>query len=90
MSPDGLAGMTNTFFGQHPADVVGSFGDVSLGDLGAGGSYAGAPHMDPVMVRQGSLTQTQHMELMNMLETDGMGDMDTMLNAGNMAGGKWF
>lgn len=92
MSPDGLAGMTNTFFGNHPGDVVGSFGDVSLGDLGAPITSAGVgpPQMDPVMVRQGSLTQTQQLELMNMLETDGMGDIDSMLNAGNMTGGKWF
>jgi hypothetical protein len=91
MSPDGLGGMTNTFFGNGPANVVGTFGDISLGDLGATATGTGPPHMEHVMVRQGSLNHSQQLELMNVLETEGLGDIDSLLNnAGNMADTKWF
>lgn len=89
MSPDGLGGMTNAFFGQNPTNVMGTFGDVSLGDLGA--TAAGPSDMGPGPGRQGSLTQMQQMELMNKLETGEIGDIDSLLNnTGNLSETKWF
>jgi hypothetical protein len=41
--------------------------------------------------RQGSLTHSQQLELMNALETEGIGDIDAFLNAGNnLADVRWY
>ena len=75
--------MPNTF-AESPGAALG------LQSIGTGietmGSYSYVPPG-----RQGSLTHSQQMELMNVLETEGVGDIDAFLNAGNnMADTRWY
>ena len=53
--------------------------------LGEGFGYGAGMPLDPQ--RQGSLSQEQQMELMDVLETEGMGDIDTFLSMGIGLGG---
>ena len=65
-----------------------------FGDLSAPGlQNLGAGQVGPMFgnqARQGSLTHMQQLELMNVLETEGMGDMDAFLSAGNVPDGRWY
>lgn len=68
------------------------FGDLSSAGLGLQnmGTGQAGPGMNRPAVRQGSLTHTQQLELMNVLETEGMGDIDAFLSGGNVPDGRWY
>lgn len=65
------------------------FSDLSGSGLGLGFGQGG-PHFNHHSGRHGSLSQTQQLELMNVLETEGMGDIDAYLNSGNVPVGRWY
>ena len=46
----------------------------------------------PAGMRHGSLSQSQQLELMNVLETEGVGDINAFLNAGSdmVVDGGWY
>ncbi|PHH67743.1 hypothetical protein CDD83_6444 [Cordyceps sp. RAO-2017] len=77
--------MPNTFAEAAPAGL--GLQNVAAMSLdGGGGPLSLVPPG-----RQGSLTQSQQLELMNVLETEGMGDIDAFLSAGNgMADAGWY
>lgn len=67
------------------------FGDLSAAGLGL--QNLGAGQGGPIFgnqARQGSLTHTQQLELMNVLETEGMGDIDAFLSGGNVQDARWY
>jgi hypothetical protein len=68
------------------------FGDLSTAGLGLQNMGAGlaGPGSNRPAVRHGSLTHTQQLELMNVLETEGMGDIDAFLSGGNVPDGRWY
>lgn len=89
--------MGNSFFNNDA--MPNTFAEspmASLGDLQSmnGGFNAHAHPNAPYGFfpnRQGSLSQSQQVELMNVLETEGVGDIDAFLNAGNnMTGVQWY
>ena len=95
ISPYNFGPMSSNFFNDP---MPGGFGDAAGGaSMGMHGNNM-ATGMDPsgqqfsfLPGRQGSLTQSQQVELMNTLETDGMGDIDAFLNANsNMADVQWY
>lgn len=77
-------------------DVMNSpnvFNDLSVAGLGLQnvGPGPGGPAFAQSAGRQGSLTHTQQLELMNVLETEGISDIDAFLNGGSMpAGARWY
>lgn len=79
----GGAGMIGTG-GMQPPDL---FSDPAntFTTFGLGGANPGQMPASPFgfsIGRHGSLSQEQQMELLNVLETDGMGEMDSFLNIG--------
>jgi hypothetical protein len=84
--------MSNSFFNDSMANP-GNYGDMSGSGLGLQniqGGNAPPPQFDYGFARQGSLTQSQQLELMNVLETEGMGDIDAFLNGGNISNNRWY
>ncbi|KID77083.1 Transcriptional activator protein acu-15 [Metarhizium brunneum] len=70
-------------FAEVPTGSLGGLQNMATG-FDAHGQYGFMPG------RQGSLTHSQQLELMNALETEGIGDIDAFLNAGNnMADVRW-
>ncbi|KAG6112417.1 hypothetical protein E4U13_004298 [Claviceps humidiphila] len=97
ISPYNFGQMGNSFFNNDA--MPNTFAEspmASLGDLQSmnGGFNAHAHPNAPYGFfpnRQGSLSQSQQVELMNVLETEGVGDIDAFLNAGNnMTGVQWY
>lgn len=92
IAPYNFGNLNNNFYNDALPGNPG-FGDVSsgLGLQSLGGGFDGAAQFDMHPGRQGSLTQSQQLELMNVLETEGVGDIDAFLNAGNsMTDTNWF
>lgn len=86
--------MGNSFFNDAFTSPGGGFGEVPRTgmsmNMGSGmRQEAGLPFGYP-QGRHGSLSQSQQSELMNMLETDGLGDLDAFINTGMTADGRWF
>ncbi|KAG9257980.1 fungal-specific transcription factor domain-containing protein [Emericellopsis atlantica] len=83
IAPYNFGGMGTGFYNDLSSgmDTFGEFTNSGLGLQGGGPN--GAPQFDRPG-RQGSLTQSQQIELMNVLETEGVGDIDAFLRAGNM------
>ncbi|EPE10570.1 fungal specific transcription factor domain-containing protein [Ophiostoma piceae UAMH 11346] len=95
----GLQGNTGSFTGFGAPTSVGASGYSNPGgfggpgmppttdgiQLGEGFGYGAGMPLNPQ--RHGSLSQEQQMELMDVLETEGMGDIDTFLNMGIGLGG---
>lgn len=83
--------MSTPFYGDT-MNGVNVFGDLSnpalnLQNLNGG---QGGPIFGPPMGRHGSLTHSQQLELMNVLETEGVGDIDAFLSGGNVPDGRWY
>ncbi|KAF4949614.1 hypothetical protein FSARC_13434 [Fusarium sarcochroum] len=92
ISPYAFNNMSNSFFNDSMANPNG-YGDMSGAGLGLQniqGGNAPAPQFDYGFARQGSLTQSQQLELMNVLETEGMGDIDAFLNGGPLPNSRWY
>lgn len=92
ISPYNFGPMSGTFFNDAmPNNFAESPGaGLGLQNVGAG-LESGSPFSYVPPGRQGSLTHSQQMELMNVLETEGVGDIDAFLNAGNnMADARWY
>ncbi|CEJ90454.1 hypothetical protein VHEMI06241 [[Torrubiella] hemipterigena] len=91
MSPYNLGGAA-PLFGADTMSSGPNFGEVPRSGMSFGSpTDFNAPFGFP-QARQGSLSQSQQLELMNVLETEGMGEIDAYLNAGNgMPGdGRWY
>lgn len=93
VSPYNFGVMSNNFFNDAMPNTFAENPAVTLGGelqslptgFDASGQFGFLPG------RQGSLTQSQQMELMNALETEGVGDIDAFLNASNnMADVRWY
>ncbi|KAJ4271929.1 hypothetical protein NW762_000638 [Fusarium torreyae] len=92
ISPYAFNNMSNSFFNDAMANPNG-YGDMSGAGLGLQNIQSGnapAPQFDYGFARQGSLTQSQQLELMNVLETEGMGDIDAFLNGGPLPNNRWY
>ena len=91
MSPYNFGSMGSAFY--NDLSGLNTFGDFSGSNLGMQniGPPAGgvAQHFDRPG-RQGSLTSSQQLELMNVLETEGVGDIDAFLKAGTMPDARWY
>lgn len=77
--------MGSTFY--NDLSGMNTFGDLSGAGLGLQNmttSNSSNQQFDRPLGRQGSLTHTQQAELMNVLETEGVSDIDAFLKAGNM------
>lgn len=71
-------------FAETPTGSLGGLQSMATGFDGAG-QYTFLPG------RQGSLSHSQQLELMNALETEGVDDIDAFLNAGhNMTDVRWY
>ncbi|RBR08201.1 uncharacterized protein FIESC28_10393 [Fusarium coffeatum] len=92
ISPFAFNNMSNSFFNDSLANP-GNFGDMSNSGLGlqnVPGGNAPIPQFDYGFARHGSLTQSQQLELMTVLETEGMSDIDAFLNGGAMPNNRWY
>lgn len=85
--------MSNSFFNDGMAAMSGNYADMTGAGLGlqnlAVNSMA-PPPPDFNWARQGSLTQSQQVELMNVLETEGMTDIDAFLSGTAMPNTRWY
>ncbi|GAP83004.1 putative fungal specific transcription factor domain-containing protein [Rosellinia necatrix] len=81
ISPYSFGGGMGTGFwgGNGPNGINGGFDGLEVGGPGGGGGFD-ARGLPPE--RQGSLSQAQQMELMSVLENEGMADIDTYLSTG--------
>ncbi|KAL2200269.1 fungal-specific transcription factor domain-containing protein [Corynascus similis CBS 632.67] len=71
-----------------PQEGQGGFGPAGGGGLIPGGPGAAGEYYDSFLIgRHGSLSHEQQLELMNVLETEGMSDIDSFLNMGMGMGG---
>ncbi|EKJ76724.1 hypothetical protein FPSE_03135 [Fusarium pseudograminearum CS3096] len=92
INPYTFSNMSNSFFNDSLAHP-GNYGDMSNSGLGlqnVNGGNAAVPQFDYGFARHGSLTQSQQLELMNVLETEGMGDIDAFLNGGTVPTNRWY
>ncbi|PWI66652.1 hypothetical protein PCL_04790 [Purpureocillium lilacinum] len=92
ISPYNFGPMSGGFFNDA---MPNNFAESAGTGLGLQGMGVGFDTMSPFSYvppgRQGSLTQSQQMELMNTLETEGMGDIDAFLSpSANMADTRWY
>ncbi|KAF9873756.1 hypothetical protein CkaCkLH20_08866 [Colletotrichum karsti] len=78
INPDAFSSMSNSFFGDSLQ--VNGFNGQNPG-LGLD-QFGGGQPFNWSQERQGSLSQEQQMELMNVLENEGMSDIDALLNMG--------
>ncbi|KAG6001825.1 hypothetical protein E4U21_003787 [Claviceps maximensis] len=95
ISPYNFGQMGNNFFNNDT--LPNTFAEnptASLGGLHSMNSGFNSHGHDPhgfFSTRQGSLSHSQQIELMNVLETEGVGDIDAFLNGGsNMTGVQWY
>lgn len=91
ISPYNLGAFGSNFY-SDPLAGPGGFNELSsvgMGFQGLGGTPVVPGPLDSHMLRQGSLTQTQQMELMNVLETEGISDMDAFLNSTGVPNSRW-
>ncbi|KAG6014742.1 hypothetical protein E4U43_006202 [Claviceps pusilla] len=97
ISPYNFGQMGNNFF--HNDTLPNTFAETPTAGLGGlhpmtvgfNGHGHGHDSYGFLSARQGSLSQSQQMELMNVLETEGVGDIDAFLNGGsNMTGVQWY
>ncbi|KAM0340262.1 hypothetical protein ACHAPQ_001157 [Fusarium lateritium] len=92
ISPYAYNSMSQSFYNDSMANP-GNYGDMSNSGLGLQNVQGGnipPPQFDYGFARQGSLTQSQQLELMNVLETEGMGDIDAFLNGGTIPNNRWY
>ncbi|PHH64507.1 hypothetical protein CDD81_4286 [Ophiocordyceps australis] len=91
ISPYSFGGsVSGSFFNDA---MPNTFAESPVTGLGLQNMSAGLDAMAPMSLhgRQGSLTHSQQLELMNALETEGVGDIDAFLNAGNeMVDATWY
>lgn len=94
ISPYNFGSMGNSFFneamqgGNHFNDGHGP--GLGLQNIAASIEASGAPY-GYLPGRQGSLSHSQQIELMNVLETEGVGDMEAFLSANvNMGENRWY
>lgn len=93
ISPYNFGQMGSTFY--NDLSNMNTFGDFSGSGLGMQGLGTGAATNQqgfdrPLPGRQGSLTHSQQLELMNVLETEGATDIDAFLKAGNIPDARWY
>jgi hypothetical protein len=81
IAPYNFGGMGGDFY--NDLSGMNAFGEFANNGLGVNVGTNGAQQFDRPG-RQGSLTQSQQIELMNVLETEGVGDIDAFLRAGNV------
>ena len=81
MSPYNFNSMSNSFFNDSTAGLTG-FGGTGLGLSQMGGAGPMNGQFGFAEGRHGSLSQQQQMELMDVLENEGMTDIDAYLNMG--------
>jgi hypothetical protein len=81
ISPYNFSTMSNSFFNDTAAGLTGfgSGSGLGLSDM-SGSSSGGPPPFGYIPERHGSLSQEQQMELMDVLENEGMTDIDAYLN----------
>ncbi|RMJ19036.1 hypothetical protein BHE90_009476 [Fusarium euwallaceae] len=94
ISPYTFANMSNSFMNNGMGNTS-NYGDMpgapGLGLQNFGTNNVPPPQFDYGFGRQGSLTQSQQLELMNVLETEGMGDIDAFLNGGDIPNNnRWY
>ncbi|KAF6835714.1 fungal specific transcription factor domain-containing protein [Colletotrichum plurivorum] len=77
INPDAFSSMSNSFFGDSL-----QMNGFNAQNAGLGLDQFGAQPFNWSQERQGSLSQQQQMELMNVLENEGMSDIDALLNMG--------
>ncbi|KAG5936227.1 hypothetical protein E4U53_000264 [Claviceps sorghi] len=81
--------LPNTFAEPPPASLGGL--QPMAGGFNAHGHGHGHGSYGFLTNRQGSLSHSQQIELMNVLETEGVGDIDAFLNgSSNMTGVQWY
>lgn len=101
ISPYNFGPMSGSFFNDAMPNNFADTAPTGLGlqnvgmDLNAAGPFSFTSSSSPSSLipagRQGSLTQEQQLELMNVLETEGAGDIDNFLNASNnMVDVTWY
>ncbi|KAH8737171.1 fungal-specific transcription factor domain-containing protein [Ilyonectria robusta] len=93
ISPFSFGNMSNSFFNDGMSAGPGNYGDMSGSGLGLQNLDAAAmtgPQFDYNFTRQGSLTQSQQLELMNVLETEGMTDIDAFLSGNTVPNTRWY
>lgn len=101
VSPYNIGQMSNSFFSDDALSVdssaaaFSSAGQQNAAMAGMPTMASPADSMPPygyVPGRQGSLTHSQQLELMNVLETEGAGDIDAFMNAANnmVIDGTWY
>lgn len=92
ISPYAFGNMSTSIFSDTMANT-GQYNDMTNSALGLQSLGVGTvtgPQFDYNTGRQGSLTQSQQMELMNVLETDGLGEIDAFLNGNTMPNSRWY
>jgi hypothetical protein len=92
ISPYNFGPINNYYFNDTMAGTS-NFGEPGpgMGLQSLGVNPDAMAHLNYVPGRQGSLTQSQQLELMNVLETEGVGDIDAFLNGANtMVAGRWY
>lgn len=92
ISPYNFVPMSNNYFNDA---MPNNFAETPTGSLGGlqsmGTGFDGAGQYTFLPGRQGSLSHSQQLELMNALETEGVDDIDAFLNAGhNMTDVRWY
>ncbi|KAK2592861.1 hypothetical protein QQS21_009428 [Conoideocrella luteorostrata] len=92
ISPYNFGNMSNNFFNDAMPNNFAETPTANLGGLqNMPAGFDAHGQFDFLPGRQGSLTQSQQMELMNALETEGVGDIDAFLNASNnMTDVRWL
>ncbi|OLN87947.1 Pyrimidine pathway regulatory protein 1 [Colletotrichum chlorophyti] len=78
INPDAFSSMSNSFFG----DSLQMGGLANSQNAGLGLEQFGGQPFNWSQERQGSLSQQQQAELLNVLESEGMSDIDALLNMG--------
>ncbi|WYZ35199.1 hypothetical protein EsH8_I_001475 [Colletotrichum jinshuiense] len=90
INPDVFSSLSNSFFGD--ALQVNGYANAQNAGLGLD-QFGGGQPFNWSQERQGSLSQQQQIELMNVLENEGMSDIDALLNMGTSVaggpGGNW-
>lgn len=85
--------MSNSFFNDGMAAMPGNYTDMTGAGLGLqnlADNSMPPPPADFNWARQGSLTQSQQLELMNVLETEGMTDIDAFLSGSTVPNTRWY
>lgn len=90
ISPYAFGNMSTSIFNDSMTNPGGFTDMAALGLQNPGMGTTFRPQFDYNQGRQGSLTQSQQLELMNVLETEGVGDIDAFLNGSTLPSSRWY